>query len=73
MASPISVRSRLRRLRSSLHPFSESDRARLMRRHYNDRLKGGSRTAQMEGWIAVTHSDWFDFLARRRFWTEVNF
>ena len=27
----------------------------------------------MEGWIAVTHSDWFEFLARRGAWDEVNF
>lgn len=27
----------------------------------------------MDGWIAVTHSDWFDFLARRRHREEVNF
>ncbi len=27
----------------------------------------------MEGYVAVTHQDWFDFLARRRQWDEVNF
>jgi putative restriction endonuclease len=27
----------------------------------------------MEGWVAVTHSDWFDFLAQRRHREEVNF
>lgn len=27
----------------------------------------------MQGWIAVTHSDWFDFLARQRHREEVNF
>jgi putative restriction endonuclease len=27
----------------------------------------------MQGWIAATHSDWFDFLARRRHRDEVNF
>jgi putative restriction endonuclease len=27
----------------------------------------------MEGWLAVTHQDWFDFLARRRRWDEINF
>lgn len=27
----------------------------------------------MHGWIAVTHSDWFDFLARQRHREEVNF
>jgi putative restriction endonuclease len=27
----------------------------------------------MKGWIANTHHDWFDFLARKRFWPEVNF
>jgi hypothetical protein len=27
----------------------------------------------MEGWVAVTHSDWFDFLAHQRRREEVNF
>ncbi len=27
----------------------------------------------MKGWIANTHHDWFDFLAQKRFWPEVNF
>jgi len=27
----------------------------------------------MQGWIAVTHSDWFDFLAQQRHREEVNF
>jgi len=27
----------------------------------------------MEGWVAVTHSDWFDFLAQQRQREEVNF
>lgn len=27
----------------------------------------------MKGWVANTHSDWFDFLARRGHWEEVNF
>lgn len=27
----------------------------------------------MKGWIANTHSDWFDFLAQRWHWEEVNF
>jgi putative restriction endonuclease len=27
----------------------------------------------MEGWIAVTHSEWFDFLVKRGIWEEVNF
>ena len=27
----------------------------------------------LEGWVAVTHQDWFDFLAQRRRWNEVNF
>ena len=27
----------------------------------------------MEGWVAVTHSDWFDFLARQPHREEVNF
>ena len=27
----------------------------------------------MEGWVAVTHSDWFDFLARQSVREEVNF
>lgn len=27
----------------------------------------------MKGWIANTHPGWFDFLAQRRFWPEVNF
>lgn len=27
----------------------------------------------MDGWVAVTHDDWFDFLARRRHRDEVNF
>ena len=27
----------------------------------------------MEGWVAVTHSDWFDFLAQQRTREEVNF
>jgi len=25
----------------------------------------------MEGWVAVTHHGWFDFLARKRIWEEV--
>ncbi len=27
----------------------------------------------MKGWIANTHSDWFDFLAKQGHWEEVNF
>jgi putative restriction endonuclease len=27
----------------------------------------------MKGWIANTHHDWFDFLAQRPYWPEVNF
>jgi putative restriction endonuclease len=27
----------------------------------------------VQGWVANTHSDWFDFLARKRVWEEVNF
>ncbi|HEY3384747.1 MAG TPA: hypothetical protein VGK32_23545 [Vicinamibacterales bacterium] len=27
----------------------------------------------MEGWVAVTHNGWFDFLSRKRTWEEVNF
>jgi putative restriction endonuclease len=27
----------------------------------------------MKGWVANTHSDWFDFLAQRQRWEEVNF
>lgn len=27
----------------------------------------------MKGWVANTHSDWFDFLAQQRRWEEVNF
>jgi putative restriction endonuclease len=27
----------------------------------------------VKGWIANTHHDWFDFLAQKRFWPEVNF
>jgi len=27
----------------------------------------------MEGWVAVTHHGWFDFLSRRKTWEEVNF
>ncbi len=27
----------------------------------------------MEGWVAVTHDDWFDYLAERVLWDEVNF
>ncbi len=27
----------------------------------------------MHGWVAVTHSDWFDYLAQRVLWDEVNF
>lgn len=27
----------------------------------------------MEGWVAVTHHGWFDFLSRKRTWEEVNF
>lgn len=27
----------------------------------------------MKGWIANTHHDWFDFLAQKPFWPEVNF
>lgn len=27
----------------------------------------------MKGWVANTHSDWFDFLAQQRQWKEVNF
>lgn len=27
----------------------------------------------MKGWIANTNHDWFDFLAQKRFWPEVNF
>ena len=27
----------------------------------------------MKGYIANTHDDWFDFLAKKRFWEEVNF
>lgn len=27
----------------------------------------------MKGWIANTHHGWFDFLAQKRFWPEVNF
>jgi putative restriction endonuclease len=27
----------------------------------------------MKGWIANTHHDWFDFLAQKQFWPEVNF
>lgn len=27
----------------------------------------------MDGWVAVTHGDWFDFLAQQRQREEVNF
>jgi HNH endonuclease len=27
----------------------------------------------MKGWVANTHSDWFNFLAQKRHWAEVNF
>ena len=27
----------------------------------------------MKGWVANTHSDWFDFLAQKGHWEEVNF
>jgi len=27
----------------------------------------------MEGWVAVTHNGWFDFLSKKRTWEEVNF
>lgn len=27
----------------------------------------------MEGWISVTHFDWYTFLSRRTYWDEVNF
>lgn len=27
----------------------------------------------MDGYVAVTHSDWFNYLARRPFWEEINF
>ena len=27
----------------------------------------------MNGYVAVTHKDWFDYLAQRTFWEEVNF
>jgi putative restriction endonuclease len=27
----------------------------------------------MQGWVANTHADWFDFLSRRTHWDEVNF
>ena len=27
----------------------------------------------MKGWIANTHHGWFDFLARKPYWPEVNF
>jgi len=27
----------------------------------------------MEGWVAVTHADWFDVLARKQSWEKANF
>ncbi|MBA3886549.1 MAG: HNH endonuclease, partial [Acidobacteria bacterium] len=27
----------------------------------------------MEGWIAVTHFDWYGFLSQEPYWDEVNF
>jgi len=36
-------------------------------------ISGTLREARVQGWIANTHSDWFDFLARKGVWEEVNF